>query len=165
MVSRSLSDRRRSGDPLRAPDITVNAWRCPPFEGCSVDTLQAAVEAQAAAGIMVVVGADSAGPNCSRMENPPSIYAASYTVGCVDYRDNVASFSSRGPVIICRFLWPLQRYRESRPPSQIPSSGFRFDQLPSGLRPRCTSSQLHEHVRRRVLDNRLGKDGSADSLN
>ena len=89
------------GDPLRAPDITVNAWRCPPSEGCSVDTLQAAVEAQAAAGIMMVVGADSAGPNCSTMENPPSIYAASYTVGALTTgTDNVASFSSRGPVII-----------------------------------------------------------------
>ena len=89
------------GDPLRAPDITVNAWRCPPSEGCSVDTLQAAVEAQAAAGVMMVVGADSAGPNCSTMENPPSIYAASYTVGALTTgTDNVASFSSRGPVII-----------------------------------------------------------------
>src|SRR5262245_49909 len=89
------------GDPLRAPDITVNAWRCPPSEGCSFDTLQAAVEAQAAAGIMMVAGADSAGPNCSTMENPPSIYAASYTVGALNTgTDNVASFSSRGPVII-----------------------------------------------------------------
>ena len=89
------------GDPLRAPDITVNAWHCPPSEGCSVDTLQAAVEAQAAAGIMMVVRADSSGPNCSTMENPPSIYAASYTVGALNTgTDDVAAFSSRGPVII-----------------------------------------------------------------
>ena len=89
------------GDPTKAPDITVNAWRCPPSEGCSVDTLQAAVEAQAAAGIMMVVGADSAGPNCSTMENPPTIYAASYTVGALNTgTGNVASFSSRGPVLI-----------------------------------------------------------------
>jgi subtilisin family serine protease len=89
------------GDPTKAPDITVNAWRCPPSEGCSVNTLQAAVEAQAAAGIMMVVGADSSGPNCSTMENPPSIYAASYTVGALNTgTDNVASFSSRGPVLV-----------------------------------------------------------------
>ncbi len=89
------------GDPLRAPDITVNAWHCPPSEGCSVNTLQAAIEAQAAAGIMTVVRADSSGPNCSTMEDPPSIYAASYTVGALNTgTDNVASFSSRGPVII-----------------------------------------------------------------
>ena len=89
------------GDPMKAPDITVNAWHCPPFEGCSVETLQAAVEAQAAAGIMMVVSADSTGPNCSSMEDPPSIYAASYTVGALNTgQDVVASFSSRGPVII-----------------------------------------------------------------
>jgi subtilisin family serine protease len=89
------------GDPLRSPDITVNAWHCPPSEGCSVDTLQAAIEAQAAAGIMTVVRADSTGPNCSTMEDPPSIYAASYTVGALNTgQDVVASFSSRGPVII-----------------------------------------------------------------
>jgi serine protease AprX len=89
------------GDPLRSPDITVNAWHCPPSEGCSVSTLQAAIEAQTAAGIMTVVRADSTGPNCSTMEDPPSIYAAAYTVGALNTgTDNVASFSSRGPVII-----------------------------------------------------------------
>ena len=89
------------GDPLKAPDITSNSWHCPPSEGCSVNTLQAAVEAQAAAGIMTVVRADSTGPSCSTMEDPPSIYAASYTVGALNTgTDNVASFSSRGPVII-----------------------------------------------------------------
>ena len=89
------------GDPLKAPDITNNSWGCPAFEGCSVDTLQAAVEAQAAAGIMTVVRADSSGPSCSTMEDPPSIYAAAYTVGALNTgTDNVASFSSRGPVIV-----------------------------------------------------------------
>jgi subtilisin family serine protease len=89
------------GDPLKAPDITNNSWGCPASEGCSVDTLQAAVEAQGAAGIMTVVRADSSGPSCSTMENPPSIYEASYTVGALNTgTDNVASFSSRGPVII-----------------------------------------------------------------
>src|SRR4030095_1315774 len=40
-------------DPTKAPDITNNSWHCPPDEGCSVDSLQAAVEEQAAAGIMM----------------------------------------------------------------------------------------------------------------
>jgi hypothetical protein len=35
------------GDPTKAPDITSNSWLCPPSEGCSANTLQAAVEAQA----------------------------------------------------------------------------------------------------------------------
>src|SRR5205814_10340796 len=53
------------GDPLKAPDITTNSWTCPPSHGCSPDTSRAAVEAHAAAGIMVVVGVDGGGPNCS----------------------------------------------------------------------------------------------------
>ena len=89
------------GDPLKAPDITSNSWVCPPSEGCSANTLQAAVEAQAAAGIMMVAGAGNDGPDCSTVMYPPAIYAASYTVGAlITGTDNVASFSSRGPVTI-----------------------------------------------------------------
>ena len=89
------------GDPLRATDITSNSWTCPPSEGCSVATLQFAVEAQAAAGIMMVVNAGSQGPACSTVQDPPAIYAAAYSVGALNTgTDNVASFSSRGPVII-----------------------------------------------------------------
>ena len=66
-------------DPTKAPDITNNSWHCPPSEGCSFDTLQAAVEAQAAAGIMMVSAAQNAGPNCSTVSNPPGIYEATYT--------------------------------------------------------------------------------------
>src|SRR6266404_4843615 len=86
-------------DPTKAPDITSNSWHCPPAEGCSFDTLQAAVEAQAAAGIMMVSAAQNAGPNCSTVINPPGIYAATYSVGALNTgTDNIASFSSRGPV-------------------------------------------------------------------
>jgi serine protease AprX len=88
-------------DPTKAPDITNNSWYCPPSEGCSADTLQAAVEAQAAAGIMMVSAAQNAGPACSTVEGPPGIYEATYTVGALDTgTDNIASFSSRGPVTI-----------------------------------------------------------------
>ena len=89
------------GDPLRAPDITSNSWVCPTSEGCSANTLQAAVEAQAAAGIMMVAGAGNDGSACSTIFYPPAIYAASYTVGALNTgTDNIASFSSRGPVTI-----------------------------------------------------------------
>jgi len=88
-------------DPTKAPDITINSWGCPPSEGCSVDTLQAAVEAQAAAGIMMVVAAGNSGSACSTVVDPPSFYAASYTVGALNTgSDTIASFSSRGPVTI-----------------------------------------------------------------
>ena len=89
------------GDPTKAPDITNNSWGCPPSEGCSANTLQAAVEAQAAAGIMMVVSAGNAGSACSTVQDPPAIYAASYSVGALNTgTDNIASFSSRGPVTI-----------------------------------------------------------------
>ena len=86
-------------DPTKAPDITNNSWECPASEGCSFDTLQAAVEAQAAAGIMMVSAAQNAGPNCSTVQNPPGIYEATYSVGALTTgTDTIASFSSRGPV-------------------------------------------------------------------
>jgi serine protease AprX len=89
------------GDPTKAPDITINSWTCTPADGCSSDTLQAAVEAQAAAGIMMVVAAGNDGPNCSTVMYPPAIYEAAYTVGALNTGvDNIAPFSSRGPVTI-----------------------------------------------------------------
>ena len=95
------------GDPTKAPDITNNSWGCPVSEGCVTgDELRAAVEAQAAAGIMMVVAAGNDGPSCGSIDNggqsgPPSFYAASYTVGAlVNGTDTIAGFSSRGPVTI-----------------------------------------------------------------
>src|SRR5438093_9501365 len=89
------------GDPTKAPDITINSWGCPPSEGCSANTLEAAVEAQAVAGIMMVVAAGNSGSGCSTVTDPPSLYAASYTVGALNTGfDTIASFSSRGPVTI-----------------------------------------------------------------
>jgi serine protease AprX len=86
------------GDPTKAPDITINSWGCPTSEGCSVNTLQSAVEAQAAAGIMMVVAAGNSGSSCSTVTDPPSFYAASYTVGALNTgTDTIAFFSSRGP--------------------------------------------------------------------
>jgi serine protease AprX len=99
------------GDPSRAPDITINSWTCPQSEGCEPETLRAAVEAQRAAGIMMVVAAGNEGPNCSSVgwpapggspfSGPPSHYAAAYTVGAVSSSTGaITSFSSRGPVIV-----------------------------------------------------------------
>jgi serine protease AprX len=86
-------------DPTKAPDITNNSWECPPSEGCSFDTLQAAVESQAAAGIMMVSAAQNSGPSCSTVQNPPGLYGATYTAGALNTgTDTIASFSSRGPV-------------------------------------------------------------------
>jgi serine protease AprX len=88
------------GDPTKAPDITTNSWGCPASEGCVVgDELQAAVEAQEAAGIQMVVAAGNSGSGCSTVSDAPSFYAASYTVGALNTgTDTIAGFSSRGPV-------------------------------------------------------------------
>ena len=89
------------GDPDKAPDITTNSWTCPPSEGCASGTLQQAVEAQRAAGILMVVAAGNSGSGCSTVVDPPSQYDASYTVGAFSHTTNtIAGFSSRGPVTI-----------------------------------------------------------------
>ena len=89
------------GDPSKAPDISTNSWSCPPSEGCSADSLQAAVEAQRAAGIMMIVAAANAGPNCSTVSDPPGIYDAAYSIGALTTgSDSIASFSGRGPVTL-----------------------------------------------------------------
>jgi serine protease AprX len=87
-------------DPTKAPDITINSWGCTIGEGCVVgDEIQAAVEAQEAAGIQMVVAAGNSGSSCSTVSEPPAIHEASYTVGALNTgTDTIASFSSRGPV-------------------------------------------------------------------
>ncbi len=88
------------GDPGKAPHVTTNSWSCPPSEGCSVDSLKSAVEAQRAAGIMMVAAAQNSGPSCSTIFDPPGTYDAVYSIGALNTgADTIASFSSRGPVL------------------------------------------------------------------
>ena len=78
-----------------------NSWGCPPSEGCAADTLQTIVNNTQAAGIFVEVSAGNAGPGCSTVNDPPAIYAASYSTGALTTgTTSVASFSSRGPVTV-----------------------------------------------------------------
>ena len=89
------------GDPSKSPHITTNSWGCPSDEGCSADSLQAAVEAQRAAGIMMVVSAGNGGPACTTVQDPPAIYDAVYSIGALNTgADTIATFSSHGPVLI-----------------------------------------------------------------
>jgi serine protease AprX len=88
------------GDPTKAPDSINNSWICPPSEGCSVNTLQAIVEAVRAAGIFPAMAAGNSGPGCSSVDTPPAIYAAAVSVGATDSNNNIAGFSSRGPVTV-----------------------------------------------------------------
>jgi subtilisin family serine protease len=83
-------------DPTKAPDVTNNSWTCPTSEGCSWDTLQAAVDNQKAAGIMTVASAGNSGSSCNTVTDPPAIYLSAYTVGSTTSSDSMSYFSSRG---------------------------------------------------------------------
>lgn len=86
-------------DPDLAPDIASNSWGCIPSEGCTAgDEIQAAVESVVAGGIFFVAAAANDGPGCGTIFDPPAIYDASFVIGATDIDDELASFSSRGPV-------------------------------------------------------------------
>lgn len=86
------------GDPSKAPDSINNSWVCPPSEGCSTNTLLKIVNAVRAAGIFPAMAAGNSGSGCSSVDTPPAIYASAVSVGATDSANNIASFSSRGPV-------------------------------------------------------------------
>jgi subtilisin family serine protease len=88
-------------DPSKAPDVINNSWYCPPEEGCADPLiLQSVVENVRAAGIVVVFAAGNSGPGCSSIDAPGAMYDASFTVGATDSGDNIAGFSSCGPVTV-----------------------------------------------------------------
>lgn len=95
-------DSLTQGDPSKAPDIINNSWGCPPEEGCTPDqisSIEPALNAADAAGILVVVSAGNAGPACSSVEDPPAIYPRSFAAGATASNNAIANFSSRGVVI------------------------------------------------------------------
>jgi serine protease AprX len=88
-------------DPSLAPDVINNSWGCPTIEGCTdVNILKTIVENVRAAGIVVVVSAGNDGSACGTVKDPAAIYEASFSVGATDINDNIANFSSRGPVTV-----------------------------------------------------------------
>ncbi|HSG19118.1 MAG TPA: S8 family serine peptidase [Anaerolineae bacterium] len=88
-------------NPSMAPDIINNSWSCPPGEGCNdPGIMQAAVEAVRAAGIMTVQSAGNDGWHCATIDTPAAIYDATFTVGATSSSDQIASYSSRGPVLV-----------------------------------------------------------------
>src|SRR4051812_15408098 len=87
-----------NADPTKRPDVVTDSWTCPPSEGCAANTLKTIVENTEASGIFVEASAGNAGPNCSTVSDPPAIYSSAFSTGAVDSANNLASFSSRGPV-------------------------------------------------------------------
>jgi subtilisin family serine protease len=87
-------------DPSKAPDVINNSWYSDASEGTTnLFVFQTAVENLRAAGVIVVVSAGNEGSGCSTITSP-AIYDASFSVGATDSGDNIASFSSRGPVTV-----------------------------------------------------------------
>lgn len=90
-------------DPSRAPDVINNSWACPPFEGCNngnFHVMRMAVENLKNAGVFVVASAGNSGPFCESISAPPAIFEESFVIGASNEIDEMASFSSRGPVTI-----------------------------------------------------------------
>lgn len=84
-------------DPAMAPHVVNNSWGC--LEGCAPPVLDDVNQATKAAGIVQVVSAGNDGSECSTIAFPLAVYEESFTVGASDVDDNMASFSSRGPVL------------------------------------------------------------------
>lgn len=82
----------RNPKPDKRPHITSHSYLC---NGCSLDT---AVKNLKAAGVAVVVANGNSGPRCQSVTHPASV-KESFSVGALaPQSDNIASFSSRGPV-------------------------------------------------------------------
>jgi serine protease AprX len=89
--------------PDLAPDVINNSWGCPPSEGCTdPNVLRTVVQNVTAAGIVTVHSAGNSGSSCSTVSDPAAIYAESFSVGATTNtaNDDIASYSSRGPVTI-----------------------------------------------------------------
>lgn len=90
-------------DPRRAPHVINNSWGCIGEEGCNPDnfkTMDKVVQTLRAAGIVVVASAGNSGYKCGSVEDPAAIFADVFSVGATRSNDSIASFSSRGPVVV-----------------------------------------------------------------
>ncbi|MCC7278099.1 MAG: S8 family serine peptidase [Chromatiaceae bacterium] len=88
-------------DPAMAPDVINNSWGCTPTEGCTdPEILRLVVQNVRAAGILTVHSAGNEGPQCSTVQEPAGIYEESFSIGATDADDEIADFSSRGPVTV-----------------------------------------------------------------
>ncbi len=89
------------GDPLRSAHVLNNSWGCPEKqEGCDAESLRTAVRSLRNAGIFIVASAGNEGPDCETVSSPLAIYDEVFSVGAVDRNNNIAKFSSTGPVTV-----------------------------------------------------------------
>ena len=127
------------GRPEMAPHVINNSWGCPPSEGCNWNTLQQIVETVRAAGILVVSSAGNDGSACSTVRDPIAIYDAAFSVGATDSSNNIASFSSRGPVTI-------DGSNRRKPDISAPGVGVRSSARGGGYTTMSGTSMAAPHV-------------------
>ncbi len=99
----AFGDDPEDGDPDQMPHVIANSWSCPPDEGCNptnFNIMETALNNLRSAGCVIVVSAGNSGSSCSTVNTPAPIFEGSFSVGATDNSDNIAGFSSRGPVTI-----------------------------------------------------------------
>ncbi|HVN53580.1 MAG TPA: S8 family serine peptidase [Anaerolineaceae bacterium] len=91
-------------DATKHADVVSNSYTCPSdpqdpqYEYCTTSSLTLAVANMRAAGIFMAVAAGNEGPGCSTIADPPSLEPSAITIGATDPDNQIATFSSRGPV-------------------------------------------------------------------
>ncbi|MEY4902645.1 MAG: hypothetical protein RLZZ292_460, partial [Bacteroidota bacterium] len=91
----------KNPDPTKAPHVINNSWYCSTEEGCNKSNfalMEQAVQNLKSAGVVVVISAGNAGPNCGTIAFPPAMFPNSFAIGATGPSDSIAPFSSRGPV-------------------------------------------------------------------
>jgi serine protease AprX len=90
-------------DVSKAPHVIANSWSCPTSEGCDSSNwyiMETVVQNLKASGVVVVVSAGNSGSQgCGSVSTPAAIFEASFSIGATNSDDNIAGFSSRGPVM------------------------------------------------------------------
>lgn len=92
-----------AGDPSKMPHVINNSWGCPPGEGCNTtnfSVMEMALNNLRSAGCVIVVSAGNAGLPCGSVNDPAAIFSGSFSVGATNNADEIAGFSSRGPVTV-----------------------------------------------------------------
>ena len=93
-----------NADPSKAPHVINNSWYCNADEDCfdyNLHIMEDVINNVRAAGIVVVASAGNNGRfGCGSIDGPPAVYASSFSIGATDINNNIAGFSSIGPVTI-----------------------------------------------------------------
>ncbi len=90
------------GNPSKSPHVINNSWGCPAVEGCNQSNfyiMETALNNLRNAGTVIVVSNGNSGSSCSSTYSPAAFYQNSFSVGATNSSDQIASFSSRGPIL------------------------------------------------------------------